>query len=100
MVGEKRFTIFGFFNTIFLIFIAVVIMYPILYIVAISFSDTTYVVQGKVFLWPRGFNIDAYIEILTQKRIPRAYMNTILYTSLGTFINLVMTAIAAYPLSR
>lgn len=100
MVGEKKFTIFGFFNTILLILVGVVIMYPIIYIVAISFSDTSSIVQGEVFLWPKGFNLDAYIEILSQKRIPKAYMNTLIYTSLGTFINLVMTAIAAYPLSR
>lgn len=100
MVGEKRFTIFAFFNTLLLLFIGIVIMYPIIYIIAISFSDTSYIVQGKVFLWPKGFNIDAYKEILTQSRIPKAYLNTIIYTSLGTFINLVMTAIAAYPLSR
>lgn len=100
MVGEKKFTIFTFLNSLLLIFIAVVIMYPIIYIIAISFSDTSYIVQGKVFLWPRGFNIEAYLEILTQNKIPKAYLNTIIYTSLGTFINLLMTAIAAYPLSR
>ena len=42
----------------------------------------------------------AYKEVLMDNRIPRAYLNTIYYTTLGTFINLLMTAIAAYPLSR
>jgi putative aldouronate transport system permease protein len=68
--------------------------------VAISFSDTASIVQNKVFLWPKGFNLDAYKEILASPRIPRAYMNTILYTGVGTAINLIMTAVAAYPLSR
>lgn len=100
MVGEKKFTIFTVFNTLILLFIGAVIMYPIIYIIAVSFSETSYIVQGKVFLWPRGFNVDAYIEILSKNRIPKAYLNTIIYTSLGTFINLLMTAVAAYPLSR
>lgn len=100
MVGEKKITFFGIINALILISIGVIILYPILYIVAISFSDTTYIVQGKVLLWPKGFNIDAYIDILSKNRVPKAYLNTIIYTSLGTFINLLMTAVAAYPLSR
>jgi len=100
MVGEKRITIFTIFNTLILLGVAISTIYPVLYIVAISFSDTASVTQGKVFLWPIGFNLDAYIHILSEDRIPRAYLNTIIYTTLGTFINLFMTAIAAYPLSR
>jgi putative aldouronate transport system permease protein len=53
-----------------------------------------------VFLWPKGFNIDAYVQILSESTVPRAYLNTILYTGLGTLINLAMTALAAYPLAR
>ncbi|GGG19482.1 carbohydrate ABC transporter permease [Paenibacillus abyssi] len=100
MVGEKRLSLFSIVNTILLTFIAIATVYPVLYIIAISFSDTASIVQGKVFLWPLGFNIDAYVQILSEDRVPRAYLNTILYTGLGTFINLAMTAIAAYPLSR
>ncbi|WP_062110138.1 carbohydrate ABC transporter permease [Bacillus niameyensis] len=100
MVGEKKFTIFTVFNTLILLGVGIAILYPIVYIIAVSFSDTSQVVQGKVWLWPKGFNIDAYKEILTQNRIPKAYLNTLIYTGLGTFINLMMTAIAAYPLSR
>lgn len=100
MVGEKKITIFTVFNTLILLGVGIAILYPIVYIIAVSFSDTSQVVQGKVWLWPKGFNIDAYKEILTQNRIPKAYLNTLIYTGLGTFINLMMTAIAAYPLSR
>ncbi|WP_409344548.1 carbohydrate ABC transporter permease [Paenibacillus sp. MBLB4367] len=96
----QRFTLFDFFLTVVLSLVAIVTVYPVVYIVAVSFSETSYIVQNKVFLWPRGFNFDAYKEILESPRIPRAYLNTILYTAVGTFINLLMTAIAAYPLSR
>ncbi|WP_373430109.1 carbohydrate ABC transporter permease [Paenibacillus sp. GD4] len=80
--------------------VAIATVYPVLYIIAISFSDTASIVQNQVFLWPKGFNIDAYIQILQDPRIPRAYLNTVLYTGVGTAINLLMTAVAAYPLSR
>jgi putative aldouronate transport system permease protein len=81
-------------------FVGIVTIYPVVYIIAISFSDTASIVQNKVFLWPRGFNLDAYKQIIENPRIPRSYLNTIIYTSVGTFINLAMTAVAAYPLSR
>ncbi|WP_135550516.1 carbohydrate ABC transporter permease [Paenibacillus cymbidii] len=80
--------------------VAFITVYPLLYIVAVSFSDPASIVQNKVALWPKGFNIEAYRELLHHPKIPRAYLNTILYTSVGTFINLAMTAVAAYPLSR
>ncbi|MCU6711802.1 carbohydrate ABC transporter permease [Paenibacillus sp. J5C_2022] len=100
MVGERRLTPFTIFNTIILLLVAMATLYPVIYIVAISFSDSSYIVQGKVFLWPKGFTLDAYKEILSEDRVPRAYLNTLLYTGVGTFINLLMTAVAAYPLSR
>ncbi|EGL15952.1 MULTISPECIES: carbohydrate ABC transporter permease [Paenibacillus] len=96
----RKFGLFDLMNVIILSLVAAATVYPVLYIIAISFSDSAYIVQNKVFLWPRGFNLDAYKEILQNPRIPRAYLNTILYTGVGTFINLLMTAVAAYPLSR
>lgn len=75
-------------------------VYPIIYIAAISFSDTANIVQGNVYLFPKGFSFDAYTQILSSNRVPRAYANTILYTSVGVSFSLLMTAVAAYPLSR
>ncbi|MDF2646762.1 MAG: sugar transporter permease [Paenibacillus sp.] len=97
---QNRWTLFDMILTLALSIVAIVTVYPVLYIVVISFSDTASIVQNKVFLWPKGFNLDAYKEILASPKIPRAYMNTILYTVVGTAINLLMTAVAAYPLSR
>ncbi|GAB2675952.1 carbohydrate ABC transporter permease [Paenibacillus thermoaerophilus] len=96
----NRLTWFDFVLIVLLSLVGAATLYPLLYIVAISFSDSASIVQNRVFLWPKGFNIDAYKQILESPRIPRAYMNTILYTGLGTAINLLMTAVAAYPLSR
>ncbi|MDF2670266.1 MAG: sugar transporter permease [Paenibacillus sp.] len=97
---QPKYTFFDAFLFVLLSFVGIVTIYPVVYIIAISFSDTASIVQNKVFLWPRGFNLDAYKQIIENPRIPRSYLNTIIYTSVGTFINLAMTAVAAYPLSR
>ncbi|REJ17419.1 MAG: sugar ABC transporter permease [Paenibacillaceae bacterium] len=55
---------------------------------------------GKVWLWPKGFSLYGYNEIFDDTRIWRGYRNTILYTTLGTFVNLLFTLPAAYALSR
>ncbi|UVI30729.1 carbohydrate ABC transporter permease [Paenibacillus spongiae] len=98
--GLRSISLFQIINTILLVCLAVATIYPILYITAVSLSDTSYVVRGEVTLLPKGFNFGAYKEVLMDNRIPRAYLNTIYYTVLGTVINLLMTAVAAYPLSR
>jgi putative aldouronate transport system permease protein len=98
--NKVRFSVFDVFLTVVLVLVAAVTVYPVIYVVAISFSDTASIVQNKVFLFPKGFNLSAYKAVMQDARVPRAYLNTILYTSLGTAINLLMSAVAAYPLSR
>ncbi|MFC5405192.1 carbohydrate ABC transporter permease [Cohnella soli] len=100
MVGESRLSLFRIVNTIILLFVAIATVYPVLYIFAVSLSDTASVVQGKVWLLPKGINIEAYVNVLKDARIPRAYLNTIMYTALGMSINLLVTAVAAYPLAK
>jgi putative aldouronate transport system permease protein len=97
---RKKITIFDVINTIVLLFIAFITFYPVLYIISVSFSDTTSIVQNKIRFFPRGFNLEAYKFILEDVRIPRAYMNTLLYTAAGTLVNILMTALGAYPLSK
>jgi putative aldouronate transport system permease protein len=97
---SKKWTLFDYINAFFMLIVLCVTLYPMLYIVSVSFSDTVYILQNKVRLLPRGFNIEAYKMIFTDVRIPRAYLNTIIYTTVGTFINLFMTSLAAYPLAR
>jgi putative aldouronate transport system permease protein len=100
MVGHKRFNLFDIGNTIILILVACSTILPLIYITAISLSDTASVAQGKVFLWPKGLNFNAYLQVLSDNKIPRAYLNTIMYTALGTIINVFLTCLAAYPLAQ
>lgn len=105
MVNNKRFSLrnislFGIINTLILTCLAIITVYPVVYITAVSLSATSEVVQGNITLFPKGFNLDAYAQVLNDDRVPRAYLNTIYYTALGTAINLLLTAVAAYPLAR
>ncbi|MGD0031441.1 carbohydrate ABC transporter permease [Paenibacillus illinoisensis] len=100
MVGERKISVFSVMNSLILCLVAVATLYPIVYITAVSLSDTAAVVQGRVFFFPKGLNLEAYIEVLKNDTIPRAYLNSIFYTAFGTFVNLLFTAVAAYPLSQ
>ena len=75
-------------------------LYPFIYIVSVSFSSTLSIDRQEVFLWPVGFTIDGYKQVLKNDGMWLSYGNTIWYTVVGTLFNLVATTIAAYPLSR
>jgi len=80
--------------------IMVIVLYPLLFTVSASFSDPSKVLNGQVWLLPKGANIEAYANILKNDKIWSGYGNSILYTVVGTVINIVLTTLAAYPLSR
>lgn len=77
-----------------------VTLYPILYLVAKSLSSVEYVKANMVYLLPKGLNFSAYQQVLENELFLIAYKNTIIYTVLGTVINLVMTTSLAFCLSR
>lgn len=78
----------------------IITLYPFIYVVSMSLSDKKYVLSQTIWLWPRGFDLGSYQLVLDNPDVWRAYYNTIWYTSVGTLINVVMTLLAAYPLSR
>lgn len=78
----------------------IITLYPFIYILSVSLSSSDAVYRGKVFLWPVGFSLAGYRQVLRQNGLWNAYGNTIFYTVAGTAFNLVATCIAAYPLSR
>lgn len=91
---------FDIFNYILLGVIAVLVLYPLYFIVIASFSDPDAINTGRVILWPVGFNTLGYQKIFADTKIWAAYRNTIFYTVVGTAINIVLTMMFAYPLSR
>ncbi|NMA82829.1 MAG: carbohydrate ABC transporter permease [Epulopiscium sp.] len=97
---NKKWTLFDYVNTLIMIGVLVITLYPFIYVISISFSDSSYILQNQVKFYPRGFNLKAYKMIFESPKIPRAYLNTIIYTTLGTLVNVFLTAITAYPLAK
>jgi putative aldouronate transport system permease protein len=95
--GER---VFGVFNTIILLLVCVVTLYPLWYVIIASFSNPVLVATGDVTYWPKGFEPAAYIKIFEDRAIWAAYGNTIFYSVVGTAISMAFTVIGAYPLSK
>ncbi|HEY8363235.1 MAG TPA: hypothetical protein VIK77_10180 [Tissierellaceae bacterium] len=83
-----------------LIITCIVILYPLIHVVSVSFSDPYAVMANKVGLLPEGFSLEGYRRVFANPDIWRSYKNTIMYTVVGTLINLILTIAGAYPLSR
>jgi putative aldouronate transport system permease protein len=88
-------------NYILLILLAFVTLFPVLYVLSVSLTPLGVVSKhGGFLIIPRQITFDAYRFIFSQKFIPRAFWNTIIITALGTTMNMTLTILMAYPLSR
>lgn len=97
-LGEKIFKIF---NTLFMLFLAVITIYPLLYVFYASLSvPSQFMAHKGVLLYPLGFELDSYIKVFQNPMIIKGYMNTIIVLVSGLVVNIILTSIAAYFLSR
>ena len=92
--------VFKFFNYTFLTMALIVVLYPVIFIVSASISSPDLVNSGEMWLWPKGITFEGYKMVFDNPKIWNGYRNTLLYTFLGTSINLIVTIPAAYALSR
>lgn len=83
-----------------LIFLTIIVLYPVVYIVSASFSSSGAVARGEVWLYPVNFSLEGYKAVLRYKDVWLGYRNTIFYVVAGTLINVTMTLVCAYPLTR
>jgi ABC-type glycerol-3-phosphate transport system permease component len=77
-----------------------VVLLPLVYIVASSFSSAGAVSSGRVLFWPVEFSVRAYTDALTNPQVIRGYYNSLIYAGAGTLISVTLTVAIAYPLSR
>ena len=96
-VGDHVFNIL---NTILMILISVVIVYPLWYVILASITDPAIVNSGKFLLLPQGFYVAGYQEAFDYPQIWAGYKNSIIYTVVGVIVALVATIPGAYALSR
>ena len=95
--GEK---IFYHFNTLFLVMLAIFCLAPLVHVMAISFSANEMVVTGHVLFWPLKFTAGAYEYLLNNSLFWKGLTNSIVRVVLGIAMNLFLTLLAAYPLSK
>ncbi len=104
MIVGKRKTkgevVFDFINAILLILLCVIVLMPIYHMFVVSISDAFAVARGEVSFMPIGPNLKAYKALFMNPNIPRSFLNSIVYTVMGTAVNMIMTVLCAYPLSR
>ncbi|WP_199615824.1 carbohydrate ABC transporter permease [Paenibacillus alkalitolerans] len=93
--------VFSGFNTCFMLLLCFVTLYPFLYVLFASLSDPAEITRFRgMLLYPLGFNLEAYKAVMDNPMILTGYRNTIFYVTVGTAINLFMTTLGAYALSR
>lgn len=80
--------------------LCLIVLYPLIYILSASFSSPAQVSSGRVWLFPVEPTLYSYSLILQYKNVFIGYGNTVFYTVVGTMINVALTMICAYPLSR
>lgn len=77
-----------------------IIAYPLYFILCASFSNPVKLYDNPFLLFPRDFTIENYKTALANKDVWIGYRNSLFYTFAGTTINIIMTILGAYPLSR
>lgn len=87
-------------NTTILVIVLLIVLYPLYYVLIASFSNPDLVLTGKIFLLPKGFQTESYKRVFSNPEIMQGYLNSILYTLVGTCINLAVTLSGGYALSR
>lgn len=96
-LGNKT---FNFLNVLFMLLFAVVCLYPFIYVLALSFNDGVDAQRGGIYFWPRKFTFENYITVFKDDGILNAYAITLYRVVVGTISSVLLTAAAAYAMSR
>ena len=101
MRKRKKGMLFDLLNGLILTAVALVTLYPFLYVVFASSSDPLKLMSNSGLLFaPMGFSLNAYVRVFDNPSIYSGYANTFFYVVVGTLVNIVATCMAAYVLSR
>lgn len=98
---SKAEVIFSVFNYIFLTFVMIICIYPLLYVAVASLSDSNLLTQHTgLLIKPLGFSLDAYKKVFNNPMIMKGYINTLFILIVGVVLDVLLTSIGAYFLSR
>lgn len=96
---SKSDKIFDIINNLFMVMAALIVLYPLYFVLIASISSPEAVNSGKVIWFPIGISLEGYKKLFEDSRIFLGYKNSLFYTVLGTTLNCILTLITAYPLS-
>jgi putative aldouronate transport system permease protein len=84
----------------FLAVLTLFIVFPLLHVISGSLSSPVLVAKGQIVFWPEELTLKSYANVLKNESVWLGYRNTLIYALVGTSVNLVLTVLGAYPLSR
>lgn len=87
-------------NYVFFAIVGIVMVYPFWYVVMYSFSDPTQASLSSLYLWPAGFTLENYAYAFSKKILFTGFFNSVFLTLVGTGVNMILTVLLAYPLSK
>ena len=79
--------------------VAFITIYPMYYVLVLSLSEPRAALTGRVYWWPKGFFTDGYSRVLSDPKLWRSYLNTIIFCSSRAVLNLITSVLVAYPLT-
>lgn len=91
---------FDIINYVILGIVALVVLYPLYFVLIASFSSPDAINSGEIMFIPKGVSLDGYKKLFEDPNIWIGYRNTIIYTLVGTVLNVLVTISAAFSLSR
>lgn len=100
MVVQKKFRLSAAIICVVLMLFAFICLYPVLYVLSMSFSGEEHLILRDVYFFPKEFTFDSYALLFDTSEIWKAYLNTIRYTVLGTFVGMAATLTLAYAVSQ
>ena len=92
--------IFDIINYSFMVFLCIIILYPVWYIIVLSFNDGADAAKGGIYFFPRIFTIQNFKVVMENPGLIRSFLVTILRTAIGAFTHVLFTATVAYALSK
>ena len=100
MHKHKKISIFTVLNYFLFLIIGIIMVYPFWYVVMYSLSDPSQSSLSSLYLWPQGFTLESYKYALSKEILFTGFFNSVFLTVVGTLVNVVLTVLLAYPLSR
>ncbi len=97
---RRPLTVFDFFNAAFMVLMAIVTIFPFYYVLIISLSDYASVHRQLIYIFPTNITFESYKVVFEDGTITRAFFVSVFVTVVGTVYSMVITALAAYTLSK